>query len=158
MKDDLLNSLCMLLAGSRYSDSEIRGVLDMIVRRGPTNTLSQVRRYRAVLMNSEPEDNTQWRQDPSSLIDDPLGQVEHLLRGEAALPAGLAAELLTKELRLRGTLIRTKLPTLGKSGFRDWLRKLSRDVPFGELMHVATVIRNRAIHSPTEAWPLKGAK
>jgi hypothetical protein len=159
MKKNLFQSYCLLLAGSGFSEAEISEILSFADQYGRDQIQKRIRQLRnPQLVSQEDEDySSRYSSRSRSSIGDPLKKAEDLLRREAGLPAAVAADLLAEEVSDRLNISKSQLPPLGKGGFADWLRRLSNHVPINELLHLATIIRNRSVHAPSDVWPLKGS-
>ena len=153
--------LAFLLAASGLSDREIMAELKAAERLGNATLIAQVRAIRAAIRKEG------WR----DLLDVPRAeelkpsttknlakQVDLLLRREAALSAQRAAAVLTRALKDEG-VPSTAVPAFRpKKGFASWLNSVARAVSPSMLLHLATRIRNEAIHAPPGDWPLRERK
>ena len=82
-------------------------------------------------------------------------RVELLLRNEAGLKVSQAAlELLSSLERERGGMAGTMKPP-NRESFYSWLNKLLRQIGPSELLHHATLVRNRYVHNTGQDWPLR---
>ena len=86
--------------------------------------------------------------------DDPVNRIQRLLLGEANLSGIQASNLLYVALRKNNKVSQKK----SKDSFSRWIRSVAKIVPYSVLLHEATKIRNRVVHSPAQDWPLRNKK
>jgi hypothetical protein len=80
-------------------------------------------------------------------------RVIRLLQTEGHLNGLHAAQLLLDSLSEDGVDVRDFPKFRSKEGLRTWLTQLP--IQTSELLHHATKIRNRLVHSRSGAWPLR---
>ena len=158
----ILHKGLLLLAGSGLSQKEIfelvaemrdlppRELADAIIhlRR---NALDPLKDTDTMLGGSRKPHGLRRPHRPTS---DVRRRVEVLLREEAGLTVDRAAsELLASLKRERpGVFDTVKAPN--KQSLYDWLRRVSSNVEPSELLHHATLIRNKYVHNTDTDWPL----
>ena len=158
----ILDKVLLLLAGSGLSHKDIcelvveirdlpaRELADAImhVRR---NALSPLKDAGSMLGESPKPHGLRRPHRPAS---DVRSRVEFLLREEAGLTVNRAAsELLTLLKRERpGVFDAVKAPN--KESLYNWLLRVSSNIEPSELLHHATLIRNKYVHNTDSDWPL----
>ena len=146
--------ICRLLAASGYRERDLADFVHQVVSQGPEAFLSTVNDLR--------------RLDPRSaaypfLVDTPIDtflpppsdatmKIERLLLHDAGMPRAAAIEMLTEELRLRFPSL--EIPPESRTGFSNWIRRLSQDIPEKDLLFIATAIRNRVVQDAPTDWRL----
>ena len=154
--------MCLLIAGSDLSRSEIRDFFNWIDSIGPQRASALVGQLRDLALGDDvlpsraqvvrPRENAER---PTSAGDrEIVEKIEKLLLVEAGLTKTKAIELLARELD-REVGSSTPIPDAGRNSFRAWIDRLYREVPSSLLLHVATKIRNELAHAPRTDWPLR---
>lgn len=158
----LISRFCLLLAGSDLSESEIARLFNELRNRGLTQIMEEVSYLRSVAdkRSLNRAENEELFSSPTVSADhsSAAGRIVALLRDEAHMSTREAVEELSLALLEKFPDLRKNdaLPQLSKKSFDVWLEKLARIVPPRELLHLATVIRNRRVHQVSKDWTLKG--
>ena len=153
-----IQRLALLLAASGLSDKEIVQLLRSAEKYGPGPILEQVRSIRAAVGELDaisPKEKELAADSRISTEADVVVRIEELLRKEAGMPASAAAAAMERALVSEG--LRSKsLPRFdSKRGLWRWLGRIAAVVPPAKLLHIATRIRNEAVHRPDGDWPLR---
>lgn len=82
-------------------------------------------------------------------------RVEILLRDEAGLKANQAASELLNSLKREQPHLAETLKPPNKESFEKWLHRLLQVVEPSQLLHHATLVRNRYVNDPGQDWPLR---
>ena len=150
--------LILHLAASEFSSAEIRGALKSIERIGLSEVNRRIEQARGVALGIE---------TTASLVrgvghDDRfkehatvISNIEQLLLEAAGMSKAEASKVLYSEL-VRELGREYYLPTPNKIAFRLWMARLLDQVPAGEVMHIASRIRNEVVHGRRSMsdWPL----
>lgn len=160
-----LERLLFALAFSGLSEREIRNSIRLIEIQGSDAIVRMVLDIRRAAKSkfyehalpemANPNQDRYLRGRLGAHGDDVGIRIEHLLRKEAGLGAGRAAEALLKSLQSERPVPKNLPRFRSKDGFTSWIRRLSQSVPASRLLHHATKIRNRTVHSDHGDWPLR---
>jgi len=172
-----IKHLATVLASSSLSETEIREALDQLSRTGSDQCLYLVREIRAkadvpavhnrgsvsrsgysghsgdYTINASKQglrrtaDFSKHGLQRPNEFEDVAIQVDRLLRLEAKLTADQAEKRLLAALP--SSLIGMELPSRSRSkmSFREWVRRFAQNIPPRELLRLATLIRNEAVHA-----------
>lgn len=159
---------CLTLAKSNLTEAQLRDACSWIERNGAGALELAVKRIRvtskhAVKESESPTPNNRFVQQNRSKEDirhiripDTAKQVDKLLRDRTELTVSRAADLLLKALEKNQQINTSALPKLQqKKGFHNWIRRLSKKIPYNIILHEATRIRNDIVKAPTTDWPLR---
>lgn len=155
-----IERFCLLLASSDFSEKQLWDLLHWLRTERPQVLLEAVTYLRTLARRElggflRNRDST-FESSPARLTQEDFAlKVERLLKLEARLSNRVAAEMLIDAIgptKSRASRIR---PPAQKESFRRWLEKLAHDVSPSELLHHATMIRNRVVHEPGGDWPLR---
>lgn len=81
-------------------------------------------------------------------------RVNRLLRDEARLGTQEAVKELTDLVVRAGLIEEAVVPPLSRKSFAAWVDRLSAFVAEKELLRLATILRNKHVHSPRADWVL----
>lgn len=156
--------ICLMLAGSNLTRKELRLFchwVDSYGARRLEEAVLMIRRQAENLDEFASLDDelriSSVRHPKVSLAspeDDPVNRIQRLLLGEANLSGIQASNLLYVALRKNNKVSQKK----SKDSFSRWIRSVAKIVPYSVLLHEATKIRNRVVHSPAQDWPLRNKK
>ena len=159
-----LKKFLLLLAGSGLSRKEISQIFGQLQYFPPGRLADAIQYLRhnaldpldevadSIFSGARQPHTPRGLHRPSS--DVPM-RVEFLLRNEAGLKVRQAAlELLSSLKRERPSMAGTMKPP-NKESFCKWLKKLLRQIEPSELLHHATLVRNRYVHDTEQDWPLR---
>lgn len=157
----VLGKVLLLLAGSGLSQKEIRELVAEMQDLPPGQLVDAILYLRRNALDPlEVADSMLGRgRRPSGLRKPRLGsdvrsRVEFLLREEAGLTVNQAAlELLASLKRERPGLFEMVKPP-NKESLYDWLRRVLPRIEPSELLHHATLVRNKYVHDTDREWPL----
>ena len=161
--DRVLGKVLLLLAGSGLSPKDIRDAVAEMQDLPPSQVADAILHLRRdagdpleiadVVLDPGPRSRRTPR--PHRPDGDVRRQVEFLLRKEARLTVSQAAsELLASVKReRRGAFTAVKPPN--KESLYNWLRRALPSIEPSELLHHATLVRNKYVHGAGDAdWPL----
>ncbi len=150
-----LGRILLLLAGSGLSHKEIREAVVELQGLPPSQLADVVLHLRRGVRDPiEVADSVLGggrRPDPSG---DVRRRVEFLLREEAGLTVNRAASELLASLKgnRRGVFDTMKPPN--RESFYNWLHRVLARIGPSELLHHATLVRNKYVHGTDRDWPL----
>ena len=159
-----LRKFLLLLAGSGLSAREIVQIAKEMRNLQPSRLADFVQSLRDnavdqldMVVDSSLRDPYQGRggvgtHHPKS---DVATRVEALLREEAGLTVGQAALQLLRSLEQDRSRVAVTIKPPNKESLNNWLQKVERQVGSSELLHHATLVRNRYTHRPHQDWPLR---
>lgn len=154
-------SILMTIASSEVDVHSLSEFARWVHRIGPSELVKAVMHVRRVakdvLRDSSqssgryvPRKHSERRVSPRG-ASSAVRRTETLLQKELGLSVSAAASLLLPVLaNTLGRLPENAAPK-PKESFDRWLRRLTRDVSPSQLLHVASMIRNRTVHD----WPLR---
>lgn len=154
----LLTRFCLLLAGTNYTQSELMRLFADLEKMGRQRTVEEILFLREQARGNSVADEGNLLPPPVSKDDltSATTRIVALLRDEAQLSTREAIAVLSSALKekfpeLRGNV----LPPQSKKSLAVWIERVSRIVPERELLHLATVLRNRRVHAVSGDWTLK---
>ncbi|MFP3586202.1 hypothetical protein SCB29_21435 [Paraburkholderia sp. SIMBA_055] len=154
----LVKKLCLLLAAMDLGEKELEQLLRDLRSTRPEILFDEIEFIRQWQQSSETnsEDGSALKRDVMSRDSpaDAIGKVEFLLRREAGLStrdavAELAHAIVAYHPSLKGNNL---LLPLHKKGLSEWLRRITRVISERDLLHHATVIRNKYVHASPSEW------
>ncbi|WP_153064296.1 hypothetical protein [Acidovorax sp. ST3] len=154
MNANLLKRLYMLLAATNLSTKEIEA-LALQLKNVETHQFVNAVKFAKKLIEEFPENSPELEDAPLHLsaTSNVPKKISSLLIDEARLPKTFAMELLAQEIKSRVPWI--EIPRDSKKGFEAWINRLLFQVTESELLHIATVIRNKYVHTRPSDWRLK---
>lgn len=152
----LLRHFTMLMALSDLSEDDILDLMRQLRTAGTSEILNRVEADREYLQRqgrllSSSGAHTDRHDTRLELGSDEVKQIERLLVRETGISKAEAAELLTKELKMRHPSAAVPL-FIPKDGFARWLRQLTQQFPLSEMLHVASALRNKRVHGVGDDW------
>lgn len=152
----------LLLASSSFTTRQLREFANWVLEVDATVLEETIRKLKEAV-ERVPIDQEEgllrkssWNDKLPTSQNGPSKQIIRLLRKEAGLSAGKASEILRKEVLNEYGF--TKVPKLGKDSFENWVKRVSKKVPYSILLHIATRIRNEIAHMPKRDWPLRSGR
>ena len=158
----VLGKVLLLLAGSGLSHGEIRELVAEMQDLPPRQLADAILHLRRHALDPlEVADSMlgsyrrpHGRKKPHRPDGDVRRRVEFLLKEEAGLTVnGAALELLASLKRERPGVFEAVKPP-NKESLYSWLRKVLSNCEPSELLHHATLVRNKFVHDTDEDWPL----
>lgn len=161
--------IIQVLASSDISRSELNALTRWLRQRGPDGieeAVAQLRWEASQIVQGSgkkvPAKRISKNFPDSRQINKGIGKVseeiKRLLRVEAKLSATQASDLLLDHLRKKYPDEVVELQKQNKESFVRWVKRISYNVPDYELLHAATAVRNRFVHSQSPDWPLRERK
>lgn len=162
----LLTKLILLLGAAGWSAEEIFGVFSEIkssrFRSSEINEmLADFRRFRNHILNSSKiyyQSDTyriEYVEPISVDFSDTAGKIERLLRVEAGMTNLEAVSLITRELKRLDPSRASGIPSYSKKSLASWVERLSKSYSQSEILHAATLIRNKYVHGADPDWRLR---
>lgn len=94
--------------------------------------------------------------EPKSVdVSDTADKVERLLRFEAGMTNLEAVSHIARELERLDPSRASGIPSYSKKSLASWVERLSRLYSQSEILHVATLIRNKYVHGADPDWRLR---
>lgn len=154
----------LLLAGSGLSRKEINQIVEELQNLPPdllADSIQSLRHNAPDILDDVADSILVGEHRPYSAkrshrtgSDVPM-RVECLLRDEAGLKVSQAAAELLRSLEQKRTNLAVAVKPPNKESFYNWLQKLLRQIEPSELLHHATLVRNRYVHNTGQDWPLR---
>ena len=159
-----LGKFLLLLAGSGLSPREIGKIVQELQHFPPDLLANSIQRLRktapdhldkaVVPVLSGPRQPRDSKGSPRPGSDVPM-RVEFLLRSEAGLQVNQAAFELLESLKRERPSMDGVLKPPNKESLHRWLQKLLLHIGPSEMLHHATLVRNRYVHRTEQDWPLR---
>lgn len=160
MKDNY-SRLIFVLAGLGVSRNELRKLLLRLRSVSIEEVVNEVSSL-ALARTTDREESLDLSN--SSYIsrvhrDGSVGErVERLLRDEANLSGPAAHRILSEMLVATRLMTQDEIPDLSKKALRVWVdRLIAGGISEKEVLRLATLARNRVVHSPQTDWRLGGS-
>lgn len=156
MRDDL-SRLILLLAGMGLTKSQMRDLLHDVRSYPPDEIVEaafSLSRFDFAI--DEPTSRPGRTAVMKHAGDSSVGErVERLLKTEARLSGQAAHRALSRMLVRYGFLREDEIPPLSKKALHLWIDRItSMGIPEKEILRLATIARNEAVHSPQPDWLL----
>lgn len=155
-----IERLCLLLASSDFSESDLRQLLPSLRQVPPTELIAVVKRLRLVasrdaarLKARESLSDTGVDDLPSS-VSGLASRVDRLLRGEARLSSSHAIMLLLDAMS-KDIGTEKNIRPRARETLRQWVIRVSEFMPPSVILHYATALRNDIVHDTRSDWPLR---
>lgn len=160
MKDSY-SRLIFVLAGLGVSRNELRQLLLRLRSVAVEEVVNEVSSL-ALARASDREESLDLRFNSYSSRghrDSSVGErVERLLKDEANLSGPAAHQILSDMLIAAGLMAKDEVPALSKKALRVWVdRLIAAGIAEKEVLRLATIARNRVVHSPQTDWQLGGS-
>lgn len=160
MMRDSLARIFLALAGTNTTRAELREFVEWVDANGLERTADILQSLRSASASatqeygrdlfSEKSFETARRISEKQLVT----RIEKLLL-ESGLTKAATVKATTDLLKERGHSPKS-IPDANKISFRDWVAKLLREIPPDELLKIASIVRNYAVHGID--WPLRREK
>ncbi len=156
-----LSRIVLLLASTDASSAELRRFARWIQNAGASEFARAVEQVRGISLVEETSASVgvvpSREKMKNNRVTDTVDKVERLLIFEGGLSRNSAAELIRRELE-KISDPNIALPEYNKLSFRSWLERIGEIVSPSLLLHVASRLRNEAVHAPRSDWPLRSNK
>lgn len=158
-----LRRFALLLAASDLTDKQVSAIIREIRLLSPLALTKFVRRLRmvhdAVLDVDETPRIRKSTEDVARVGNRAVAmKVQEMLRGEAGMTLSEVMATLGPSLAQEVGAPKETVATSQKvttSQFHRWLDAILDEVPASIVLHHATAIRNRRVHTSSTDWPLK---
>ncbi|MBR8321651.1 MULTISPECIES: hypothetical protein [Burkholderia cepacia complex] len=159
-----VSRLCLILAAMDLRQNEIVSLLEEIRETGISKIIKEVELVRRHSLSIEEsrrfDDNERYHRDGpnTNQKSNAILRAENLLKGDARLSTRQAIEEMSIQIISRYPDLRESdaLTPIQKKGLAEWLIRLLRIIPERELLHFATVVRNRYVDDSSSDWLPKG--
>jgi hypothetical protein len=156
-----IDRLCLLLASSDFSDKELREMVSVLERVSPAELARVVERLRTLAAHEISrlrKAGSHTDLERSGALENRTGiatRVERLLRGDAGLSSSQAIKLLVDVLITGAGIPERMVRPRARETLRQWVLRISSDIPPSELLHYASALRNQLVHASPSDWPLR---
>jgi hypothetical protein len=154
----LLQRFCLLVAAMDLSSEDLKRLLSEIRTTSSSALFDEIsvisEWQQANDIESRDDDIPKIHKSVPNLPSEAVHKIEFLLRQEAGLSMREAVDELAHAIVSDHPEHRKSalLQPINKKGLGEWLRRITRIVSERDLLHYATVIRNKYVHSTPSDW------
>lgn len=152
-RNDPLGRLLLAIAGSGANREELRKFANWLAGQRPDSFVETIDALRQLASTATFGSVSQTQPSPSTNLSELTSRIEYLLLDGAGLSKKQAMDEMALELTRRTSWVGS---SNSRTSFSDFIRRAVDQTSESQLLHIATLVRNRHAHPTIETdWPLK---